>query len=323
MVSKTWDNSASSGPTPAGKPRGVLPLLKQAAADWNEDDATKLAASLSFYTALSVAPLLIIAIAVAGLVFGEDAARGEILGQLQGLVGHDSAKTVESMVESAAKPKTGIISTVISVLVLVFGATGVFAELQTSLNHIWEVKPKPGRGIWQVVRQRFLSLGMVLGIGFLMLVALIVSTALSAIGKWAEATLPGAVILWQIGMHVVAFALIATLFAMIYKVLPDAEISWRDVWVGAAVTALLFTIGKFLIGLYLGRASVTSSYGAAGSIIVFLLWVYYSAQILFMGAEITQVYARMYGNRIQPSPNAVPLNEGEGSQAQRTPARAG
>jgi membrane protein len=292
--------------------------LKQAAADWMEDDAPRLAASLSFYTALSVAPLLIIAIAVAGLAFGEEAARGEILGQLQGLVGHDSAKTVESMVESAAKPKSGIISTIISVVVLLFGATGVFAELQTSLNHIWEVKPKPGRGIWQVVRQRFLSLGMVLGIGFLLLVALILSAALSAVGKWAEASLPGSVILWQVGMHVVAFALIATLFAMIFKVLPDAEVSWRDVWVGAVVTALLFTIGKFLIGLYLGRASVTSSYGAAGSIIVFLLWAYYSAQIVFMGAEITQVYARMYGTRIQPSPNAVPVDEGK-----RAPAEAG
>lgn len=317
MVSRTWDNSASSTPAPSGKPRGVLPLLKQAAADWIEDDAPRLAAALSFYTALSVAPLLIMAIAVAGLAFGQDAARGEILGQLQGLVGHDSAKTVESMVESAAKPKSGIISTVISVVVLLFGATGVFAELQTSLNHIWEVKPKPGRGIWQVVRQRFLSLGMVLGIGFLLLVALILSAALSAIGKWAEATLPGSVILWQVGMHVVAFALIATLFAMIFKVLPDAEISWRDVWVGAVVTALLFTIGKFLIGLYLGRASVTSSYGAAGSIIVFLLWAYYSAQIVFMGAEITQVYARMYGKRIQPSSNAVPLDDGS-----RAPAKA-
>jgi membrane protein len=293
--------------------------VKQAAADWNEDDAPRLAASLSFYTALSVAPLLIIAIAVAGLVFGEEAARGEILGQLQGLVGHDSAKTVESMVESAAKPKSGIISTVISVAVLLFGATGVFAELQASLNHIWEVKPKPGRGIWQVIRQRFLSLGMVLGIGFLLLVALILSAALSAIGKWAEATLPGAVSLWQIGMHVVAFALITTLFAMIFKVLPDAEISWRDVWVGAVVTALLFTIGKFLIGLYLGRASVTSSYGAAGSIVVFLLWAYYSAQIVFMGAEITQVYARMYGKRIEPSPNAVSLDERSRTRANSGP----
>ncbi|HEY6562183.1 MAG TPA: YihY/virulence factor BrkB family protein [Polyangiaceae bacterium] len=293
-------------------------LLKQAAADWMEDDAPRLAASLSFYTALSVAPLLIIAIAVAGLAFGEEAARGEILGQLQGLVGHDSAKTVESMVESAAKPKSGIISTIISVVVLLFGATGVFAELQTSLNHIWELKPKPGRGIWQVVRQRFLSLGMVLGIGFLLLVALILSAALSAVGKWAEASLPGSVILWQVGMHVVAFALVATLFAMIFKVLPDAEVSWRDVWVGAVVTALLFTVGKFLIGLYLGRASVTSSYGAAGSIIVFLLWAYYSAQIVFMGAEITQVYARMYGTRIQPGPNAVPVDD-----EKRAPAKAG
>jgi len=283
-----------------------LPLLKQAATDWKEDGAPRLAASLSFYTALSVAPLLIIAIAVAGLAFGQEAARGEILTQLQGLVGHDSAKTVESMVQSADKPRSGVISTVIGLAVLLFGATGVFAELQDSLNTIWEVKPKPGRGVWQVIRQRFLSLGMVLGIGFLLLVALIVSAGLAAFGKWTEGALPGAVIVWQIGMHVVSLALITCLFAMMFKFLPDAEIAWRDVWVGAAVTALLFTIGKFLIGLYLGRAAVTSSYGAAGSIIVFLLWVYYSAQILFMGAELTQVYARMYGKRIVPSPIAEP-----------------
>jgi membrane protein len=211
------------------------------------------------------------------------------------------------MIASASQPKAGIIATVASIATLLFGASGVFGALQDALNTIWEVTPKPGRGMLGMLRDRFVSFTMLLGVGFLLLVALVLSAGLAALGKFLGGLLPIPEAVLQAMNFVISFGVITLLFALIYKILPDAEIRWSDVWTGAAVTALLFTIGKFVLGLYLGKGSAGSAYGAAGSLIVVLLWVYYSAQILFFGAEFTQVYANTYGSRVVPSPNAVPL----------------
>jgi membrane protein len=292
-----------------GQPRGIRPLLVQTFQEWKGDKAARLAAALSFYTALSIAPLLVVSIAVAGLVLGPEAARGEILNELQGMIGADSARTVDSMIEAANKPRSGIVATVIGIVILLFGASGVFAELQGALNTIWEVEPKPGRGFWSVVRERFLSFTMVIVLAFLLLVALVLNSALSMIGNFVQGMLPGGAILWQVITLIASFAVATSTFVLIFKFVPDVEIGWRDVWVGALVTAVLFTLGKFLIGVYMGRAAVASTYGAAGSVMVFLLWVYYSSQILFFGAELTQVYASMYGSRIVASKNAQPIDE--------------
>ncbi len=289
--------------------RSLVTLFRETAKDWSEDKCSRLAAGLAYYTALSIAPLLVVAIAVAGLVFGADAARGAIMDQLGGLVGSDSAATIESMIDSANRPRTGVLATIFGVVVLLFGATGVFIELQDSMNTIWEVQPKPGRGIWRLIRQRFLSLGMVFGIAFLLLVSLVVNAGLAALGDVLGAILPGVPIVWQGLTMLLTLAVVMLLFAMIFKVLPDVKIPFRDVWIGAAVTAVLFIVGKLLLGLYIGRADLASSYGAAGSVVVLLLWIYYSAQIFFFGAEFTQAYARMHGSRIEPTANAEPVTE--------------
>jgi membrane protein len=290
--------------------KAIWEILKETFSDWNEDKAPRLAAALAYYTMFSIAPVLIIVIAIAGLVLGREAVQGAIAQQIEGLVGNrESALAVQAMIQSASKPSTGIIATVIGLVTLLFGAAGVFGQLQDALNTIWEVQPKPDRGIMETIKERFLSFTMVLGVGFLLLVSLVVSAALTAIGTYFSNLLPGFEAVWQVVNFLVSFGVITLLFAMIFKVLPDAKIAWSDVWIGAAVTALLFTIGKFLIGLYLGKSSVGTAYGAAGSLVVILIWVYYSAQILFLGAEFTQVYARKYGSRIEPADNAVPVTE--------------
>jgi membrane protein len=282
--------------TIAHRARNILELGKQAVSEWSEDNAPTFAASLSYYTLFSIAPLLVIAVSVAGMVFGEEAARGQIQTQLEDLVGRDSAEVIGQMMISARKPGTGILATAIGVIALIFGATGVFVQLQDSLNHIWNIKPKPRNGVLNFLRSRFLSFAMVLVIGFLLLVSLVVSAVLAALGAWFDHLLPGWTVMWQGLNLLISFGVITVLFAMMYKILPDTHVAWRDVWLGAAVTSLLFSLGKFLIGLYLGRSAVASSYGAAGSLAVVLLWVYYSAQILFLGAEFTQVYARSHGS---------------------------
>ena len=287
----------------------VWGLLKETASDWKEDKADRLAASLAFYTILSLAPLVVIAVAVAGLAVGEEAARGQLSGQIAALVGPQAAPAIEGFLANAHKPSTGVISTVVGAAVLLMGASGVFGELQDSLNTIWEVAPKPGRGIWGMIRDRFFSFTMVVGVGFLLLVSLVVSAGLAVVGNVMSSNLPGGEALWRVVNFAVAFGVVTALFALIYKVVPDVNVRWSDVWVGAAVTALLFTLGKIGIGLYLGKSTVASAYGAAASIVVITIWVYYSAQILFMGAEFTQVYARRFGSRIEPSKNAVPVTE--------------
>nr|WP_228035677.1 YihY/virulence factor BrkB family protein [Oculatella sp. LEGE 06141] len=282
-------------------------MLKETVTEWSEDNASRLAAALAYYTVFSLAPLLIIVIAVAGFFFGEEAARGQIVGQIQGLVGQDGAEIIQTAIDNANQPGTGTgaIASLISIGVLLFGASGVFAELQDSLNAIWNVKAKPKNAVGGFVRKRLLSFTMVLTIGFLLLVSLVVSAALTALTTLMNGLMPGFDFLWQLLNFVISFGVIALLFALIYKYLPDVKITWNDVLIGASMTALLFTIGKSLIGLYLGNSSFGSAYGAAGSLVVVLAWVYYSAQILFFGAEFTQVYARHYGSQIVPDEHAV------------------
>ncbi len=284
-------------------------LLKETVSEWSEDRVPRLGAALAYYTGFSLAPLLLIMISIAGLVFGREAVQGQIVEQLRGLVGNEGAEAIQGMMQSAARPRTGAFAAAISVATLLFGASGVFGALQDSLNTIWEVTPKPGRGVLGLIKDRFISFTMVLGMGFLLLVALFVSAALVALGTFLGGILPAPEFVLQAINLVVSFAVITLLFAMIYKVLPDVEIRWGDVWIGAAFTALLFILGKFALGLYLGKSSMSSAYGAAGSLIVVLLWVYYSAQILFFGAEFTQVYANRFGSRVVPDEDAVPITE--------------
>jgi membrane protein len=288
----------------------MLSLLKQTASEWMEDDAPTLGAALAYYTVFSLAPLMTIAIAIAGLFFGKEAAQGQIFDELRVLLGEEGGKAVEEMVQSArAQPTAGLVATIISVIVLLFGASGVFGQLQASLNTIWGVKPKPGRGVLAMIQDRLLSFGFTLVVGFLLLVSLLLTAGIALVADWVGGLMPGSETLAQLLNVVFSLAMITLLFAMIFKFLPDAKIAWRDVWIGAFLTALLFTIGKFALGLYLGKSGVASSYGAAGSLIVLLLWVYYSSQILFFGAEFTQVYANRFGSRVAPADNAVPVQQ--------------
>jgi membrane protein len=286
----------------------MLSLLKQTASEWMEDDAPTLGAALAYYTVFSLAPLMTIAIAMAGLFFGKEAAQGQIFDELRVLFGEEGGKAVEEVVQSAnAQPAAGVVATIISVIILLFGASGVFGQLQASLNTIWGVKPKPGRGVLGIIRDRLLSFGFTLVVGFLLLVSLLLTAGIALVADWVGGLMPGSEAVAQILNVVFSLVMITLLFATIYKFLPDAKIAWRDVWIGAFLTALLFTIGKFALGIYLGKSGVASSYGAAGSLIVLLLWVYYSSQILFFGAEFTQVYANRFGSRVAPADNAVPV----------------
>jgi membrane protein len=287
----------------------VVSLFKETFEEWSKDKASRLAAALSYYTIFSIAPLLIIIIAIVGAVFSEEAARGAIEVQLRGLVGAEGAALIQGAIQSASQPRQGTIASLISVIVLLFGATGLFTELQDSLNTIWEVQPKPGRAVKNMIRQRFLSFAMILGIGFLLLVSLVMTTALSATVAYFQNLLPGIDGIWQLVSFFVSFAVTTILFGLIFKVLPDVKIAWSDVLIGASITSLLFSIGRYLLGFYLARATFNSTYGAAGSIVVILFWVNYAAQILFFGAEFTQVYARRYGTQIVPDKNAVPITE--------------
>ncbi len=289
--------------------KSIWALLRDAFYSWIDDKAPAMGAALAYYTVFALAPLLIIVIAVAGLVFGREAAQGHILGQVSGLIGEEGARAVQAMLESASQPGPGIVAGVIGLILLVIASTGVFVQLQESLDTIWRVVPKSGRGIWGILRDRLLSFFMVIVAGFLLLVSLVLSAALAALGKFFSYLLPVPETVLHGLNFLVSFAVITLLFAMIFKILPDAKISWSDVWIGAAVTSLLFSLGKFMIGLYLGKSSVGSAYGAAGSLVIILVWVYYSAQILLYGAEFTAVYAIKYGSRIVPTENAVFLSE--------------
>lgn len=287
-------------------------LIRETFSEWKKDKVSRLSAALAYYTIFSLAPLLIITIAVIGFFFGPEAARGEIVGQIQGMVGREGAAAIETMIENAAlKKESGTWATVLGIVLLGYGASGVFSQLQDALNTIWEVKPKAGRGVLRTIRERFLSFAMVLVIAFLLLVSLAVSAAISAM---TDRMTGGGSFLGPLVDFVLSLGVVTVLIAMLFRTLPDVKLEWRDVWFGAAITAALFTIGKIGIGLYLGRSSVTSVYGAAGSLVVLLVWVYYSAQIVLIGAEFTQVQARREGKVCEPEPNAEPVTQEDRAQ---------
>ncbi len=269
----------------------ILPLLKSSFTDWNSDNAPRLGAALAFYTILSISPLVILVVAIVSLVFDRSSAQAHLLSQVQSLVGPDGRAAVQTMLASGQKASSGIFATVIGLLTLVFGASGVFGELRSALNTIWDAKPKNTSGLWGMLRERFFSFGMVMSVGFVLLVSLLASAGLAAMTKFFSGLLPIPSFVLGAFNFLVSFAGIAVLFAFILKYVPETKVEWSDVRVGAVATALLFTIGKSLLGLYLGKASPGSAYGAAGSLVVMVVWVYYSAQIFFFGAEFTHVYA--------------------------------
>jgi membrane protein len=284
-------------------------LLKQTFSEWSEDKAPRLAAALAYYTLFSIAPLLIIVIGIAGFFFGRSTAQQAILNQISGLMGQQSASAIQAILQNTRSPGAGIAAAVIGLIVLLLGASGVFGQLKDALNTMWEVRPKPGQGIGEVIRQRFFSFSMVLGVGFLLLVSLVISTLLQAFSNLIQNFLPGSLLILQIANFVVSFLVIMLVFALTFKFVPDAKIDWEDVWLGAAVTSLLFTIGKLAIGIYLGNSNVGSTYGIFSSLVIILIWVYYSAQILLLGAEFTRVYANMFGSHVVPSDHAEAVTE--------------
>jgi membrane protein len=285
-------------------PSSIIELVKQVVSEWIDQDVPRMGAALAFYTFFAISPLFVILLAIAGFWFGEQAARRELFGQFSGLVGSEGAEAIQAVVSAAQKPKTGAWATFIALVMLLVGATGVFVQLQDALNSVWGVRREPGRGLRNFIKDRLLSFALIVGIGFLLLVSLVISAGLSAMDKFMVVLVPAQETIWQGINFVVSFGVITLLFALIFKVLPDVKIAWRDVWIGAIITALLFNVGKLLIGMYLGRSSVTSAYGAAGSLVIVLLWVYYSAQILFLGAKFTQIYSNRYGSHFEPKQGA-------------------
>jgi membrane protein len=275
----------------------LLHLLNVSFSRWNEHKAPKLGAALAYYTVLSIAPLLVLTVAIAGFFFGAAAVRGDLTYQLQSLMGPESAQAIQTVLKTTYKPVAGIISTVLGILALLFGASGAFNELRDSLNLIWDAPRRAGSGILNEIRSRFFTFAMVLAIGFLLLVSLSLSAGLAAAGKFIGDLLPISAGILEIFNFLFSFVTITFLFALIYKYVPDVTLEWNDVWIGAAMTSLLFSLGKFIIGFYLGKAAVGSAYGAAGSLVVVLVWVYYSAQIFWYGAEFTQVYATSDGSQ--------------------------
>ncbi|MGZ3159486.1 MAG: YihY/virulence factor BrkB family protein [Burkholderiaceae bacterium] len=287
--------------------KNIWILIKAAASSWSDDYAQSMGAALAYYTMFSIAPLLLCVISIAGLIFGVDAARGEIFDQLRDLMGPQGASAVEGLLTSVNKPVEGITATLIGAVLLLIGATTVFGELQDALDRIWRAPKRRTGGIWNLLRTRLLSFGMILGIGFLLIVSLLVSTALAVLGKLWGPLFADLEILGHIVNFLISFAFITILFAMIYKIMPRVRVDWMDVWIGSIVTALLFTIGKFLIGLYIGKSGMTSGFGAAGSLVAVLVWVYYSAQIFLLGAEFTWAYALTFGSRKEhPLPASAP-----------------
>ena len=278
-------------------PSALFQLARKAVAAWIDDYAPSMGAAISYYTIFSLAPLLVIVIAVAGALFGREAAQAHIVAQATSLVGHNGGLAVQALLSSASDTDKGLVAGAISVVVLLVGATTVFAELQSALDRIWHVpeKAKPS-GLWAVLRARLLSFGLILGLAFLLIVSLIVSAALAAFDSWIGGLLPGWEVLLQGLNALISFGAITLLFAMIFKLMPTTPIDWRDVWIGAAVTAVLFEVGKLLIGLYLGKSGLNQSFAAAGSLVVLVAWVYYAAQIFLLGAEFTKVYADAHGS---------------------------
>jgi membrane protein len=281
-------------------------LFKRALAGWWNDNVPRLGASLAYYTLFALAPILIVAITIAGLVFGADTVQRQVTTEISGLVGEQGGNAVRAMLEGASQRGGNGIATAVGLVTFFLGSTGAFLELQTALNAIWRVKPKPDAGIKDMLLQRLLSFGLVVGVGFVLLVSLLVSAALSALNRYIGALVPEIAAIWQGVNTLVSLGVVTLLFAMIYQFLPDVDLKLRHVWVGALVTAGMFNIGKYLIGLYLGTSAVASAYGAAGSVVVLLVWVYYSSQTVLLGAEFTRAYVERFGGpRPRPSPHAT------------------
>ncbi|MBA2628117.1 MAG: YihY/virulence factor BrkB family protein [Gemmatimonadales bacterium] len=292
----------------------IWPTFKAGLKGWWDDNVPRLGASLAYYTLFAIAPVLLVAIAIAGRAFGDEAVRGELVGQVQQLIGVEGGRAVQALLAGASNRASGVIATIIGSVTFVLAATGAFLELQTALNTIWRVKPKSSANIRDFLVERLISFGIVVALGFLLTVSLAVSAGLAATSAWLNARMPGMPLVWEALNVIVSLGVMSLMFALLYKVLPDVELEWRDVWVGAIMTAVLFAIGKTLIGLYLGRSSTASAYGAAGSVVVLLLWVYYSAQIVLLGAELTRAYTASHGPKpppesfATPDPNAVAKN---------------
>ncbi len=290
------------------KLKSYFDILLEIVNKWSDDKAPKLGAALSYYTVFSLAPLLVITIAVVGIIFGQDAAQGKIVEEIQSLVGKEGATVIQTAIKNSSNLESGIIATVIGFVTLIISATVTFVELQDSLNMIWKVKSKPGQAILEFLRTRLISFSMIVAIGFLLLVSLLVSTAIRALSNYMGEFLSFPIPLIAILNFLLSMFIIFVMFSLIYKVLPDVNLSWKDVRMGALVTTILFVIGKYLIGLYLGSSTIGSTYGAAGSLAIVLVWIYYSSQILFLGAEFTYVYATKFGSGIKPSPHAVKVD---------------
>jgi membrane protein len=286
------------------RPKAIYTLLKATYQDWSKYKVPRMGAALAYYTIFSLAPLLVIAISVAGIAFGDQAVQGQIVSQIQGLMGHDAARAVQTMIQSAHKPAHQAFASILGLAVLFLGASGVFNEMQDALNEIWGIDTTKKSGIWNLIKTRFLSFGMVLGIGFLLLVSLLLSAFLAGVAKYVSGFLPVPEAVLHAADMLFSIFFITVLFAMIFKILPDVRIPWSDVWVGATMTAVLFTIGKFLIGFYIGKSVTTSAYGAAGSLVVIVAWIYYCAQLLYFGAEFTKVYATECGSQCELAPQA-------------------
>lgn len=287
----------------------LVAIGRAAFSSWIDDHASTMGAALAYYTLFSIAPLLLIVISVAGLWFGPDAARGEVFGQLSGLVGAGGAAAIEDLLDSVNRPAGGVSATLVGLVLMLIGATTVFAELQGSLDRIWRAPVRVGSGIWQLLRARLLSFGLILGLGFLMVVSLVFSAGLSAIHGWWAPRLAGWETVLAVANQITSFVLVTLMFAMIYKLMPRAHVEWRDVAVGAVATSTLFAWGKWLIGLYIGTSGVSSGFGAAGSVVALLVWVYFSAQIFLLGAEFTWIYAHTLGSR-----RHLPLPQAKSSQ---------
>jgi membrane protein len=298
-------------------PKALFGVVKDTFKDWSEDKASRLGASLAYYTIFSIGPLLLIVVAIASLVFKD--AQQQIVGTISQVTGKEGGDVLQSTIQNANKGGANILATIVGIVTLLFGASGVFGQLKDSLNTIWEVKPKPGQGILATIKDRFLSFTMVLGTGFLLLVSLVVSASVTALGAFLNSVLPGGEVFGQILNVALMLGVITVVFALLFKYLPDVKIAWKDVWLGAFITALLFTLGQFGLGLYIRLANVGSSFGATGSLVVVLVWIYYSAQIMLLGAEFTQVYTNRFGSRVKPDENAEFITEEARAQEGMTP----
>lgn len=302
--------------------KDVVGLFTDAGKEWVEDNAPRMSAALAYYSLFSLAPILVIVLAILALVYGADAAQGQLFGQIEGMVGAKSAEAIQAMLAASASREESLVSTLIGLVTLFIGATAVFGELESALNTVWEVTARPDRGLFGIVKDRFAAFLMILVIGVLLLATTVASTVITAAGSHFQNVLPGGETLWQ-GVNLGAsFAILTVTFALLFKFVPDVKLAWADVLIGAALTAFLFVIGKHLIGLYLGRSSVSSVFGAAGSLIAVMIWIYYSLLILLYGAEFTQVYATRFGSRVRPEPDAVPVTE-EMRAEQGMPRREG